>query len=611
MTAPQATDRPRRFRFRFGLKSIILLTFLLAIGLTAFRRYNAYLAFDAIQERAQYVRPVPTATGWWRLFDDSIYQVHHLSFHGVPDVDDQDVAHVAKLPYIRRLSLHRTSVTDKSAKLVSDLTKLEALSFQGTAITDNGLEHLGRLKNLKSLSLRHTAVTDVGLAHLSGLNNLEELLLDSSQITHGGIEHLQGMSKLKQLTLFNIQPTKAQPIPKSPWPHFANLSSLERLDVDSIIAEKDTKYLAQMSSLRELNGGVFDSFRSFDCFESLEELKTGASGSVVVEGATRLKKISVYSGGWSRAIKPAYSIRLQHLHALTEASAGGHQADIYLTDCRKLKKASLHFAKYMKVARLPRLEKLTLSGSNQINATQLRTLPQLKELEIHNCRLDTPSWTSLAESNQLRKLTMRISPIDEASAKEFAGITRLEELSLSGHSQIAKECHDLDFLVDMQNLQSLDVDFGHESVSRENMQLAMQSISKLRRLESLDLTDANLPPGSLKTISKLPNLKKIWFARCAFDSNDATHLAKLKKLETLIVTTPYLRPSDKECHIPTDVLTKLRGLRTLKLPVIPHTRFIAIRKLPLLDVLNSTETDDTAAMDAWEKRLRESSANSD
>ena len=139
------------FRLQFGLRTILILILLVCVGSSAYRRYAAYKAIDAIQKKAGFVRPDPKATGWRRIFSNDVYKVHHLSFHNSFGVTDEDVAAITRLPWLRRLSLHRTAVTDKSANYVSKLKHLEALSFQGTPITDDGLAKLAKLRKLKSL----------------------------------------------------------------------------------------------------------------------------------------------------------------------------------------------------------------------------------------------------------------------------------------------------------------------------------------------------------------------------------------------------------------------------------------------------------------------------
>ena len=57
--------------------------------------------------------------------------------------------------------------------------------------TDATLSHLGDLTSLKSLWLDGTQVTDTGLAHLTGLARLQELDLSGTQVTDAGCDRLQ------------------------------------------------------------------------------------------------------------------------------------------------------------------------------------------------------------------------------------------------------------------------------------------------------------------------------------------------------------------------------------------------------------------------------------
>ena len=90
------------------------------------------------------------------------------------DISDAGVAHLARLPCLRQLTLDGTRVTGTG---LAGFTALDFLGLRGTPVADRGTATIGQLTALGGLDLRETAVTDRGLADLAALGQLEEILL--------------------------------------------------------------------------------------------------------------------------------------------------------------------------------------------------------------------------------------------------------------------------------------------------------------------------------------------------------------------------------------------------------------------------------------------------
>ena len=85
-----------------------------------------------------------------------------LDLAGAP-VNEADLANLAGLKNLKRLSLANSTVADSALVHLTGLTKLESLNLFHTAITDAGLTKLNGLKNLKRLYVAETKVTDAGV----------------------------------------------------------------------------------------------------------------------------------------------------------------------------------------------------------------------------------------------------------------------------------------------------------------------------------------------------------------------------------------------------------------------------------------------------------------
>jgi hypothetical protein len=90
-----------------------------------------------------------------------------------------------------KLSLSRTSVTDKDLEALKQLPSIEYLDLSRTGVGDLGVAHVVELANLSYLNLRDTNVSDESIELLSRMKNLKQLYLWGSQFTQPGANELQ------------------------------------------------------------------------------------------------------------------------------------------------------------------------------------------------------------------------------------------------------------------------------------------------------------------------------------------------------------------------------------------------------------------------------------
>ncbi|MBC7353062.1 MAG: hypothetical protein H5U08_11940, partial [Thermogutta sp.] len=65
---------------------------------------------------------------------------------------DQDLALIAQIPTIQRLSLWGADITDAGIQELTKLPDLQVLVLENTSITNDGMKFLGQIKSLRSLN---------------------------------------------------------------------------------------------------------------------------------------------------------------------------------------------------------------------------------------------------------------------------------------------------------------------------------------------------------------------------------------------------------------------------------------------------------------------------
>ncbi len=102
-----------------------------------------------------------------------------------------EMAFVARLPYLRHLLLEAHPIDDRGVEHLSALMRLEILNLANTAITDESLAVIARLPRLKSLDVSRTDITDEGPLRLSALSSLEVLYFEMTNNSEAGVGELQ------------------------------------------------------------------------------------------------------------------------------------------------------------------------------------------------------------------------------------------------------------------------------------------------------------------------------------------------------------------------------------------------------------------------------------
>lgn len=120
-------------------------------------------------------------------------------------VSDESLAEVDRMTGLTYLStrIAKNPITDEGLEPLARLTKLTHLDLQQTDVAGPGLKHVGGLKDLYYLGLDGSRIDDAGLVHLAKLTALREVSLTDSRVTGQGLGALSATKRLHKLNLKN------------------------------------------------------------------------------------------------------------------------------------------------------------------------------------------------------------------------------------------------------------------------------------------------------------------------------------------------------------------------------------------------------------------------
>jgi Leucine-rich repeat (LRR) protein len=108
-----------------------------------------------------------------------------------PLVTDVGVQHLAGLKSLESLQLLQCSIRGPGLAHLAKLPRLRKLSLNLSLMNDSALAHLKGCSSLRVLDLGYKGVTDAGLLHLENLPNLQEVTLNGTHVTESGNARLR------------------------------------------------------------------------------------------------------------------------------------------------------------------------------------------------------------------------------------------------------------------------------------------------------------------------------------------------------------------------------------------------------------------------------------
>jgi len=176
-------------------------------------------------------------------------------------VTDDDLAKIAKLEQVRKLTFSYTKITDLGLEHLRPLRHVTYLNcYYCEYITDGGIAFLKRWEDLEYLNVRGSEVTSRVFEHLARMKKLKMLDVGFSRVNDDGFDALASLEKLEELHIGGDKMTGLA------LPLLRLLPSLKRLDVNGsqrtdsgrwglVLTDVNVESLSALAQLEVLNMG--------------------------------------------------------------------------------------------------------------------------------------------------------------------------------------------------------------------------------------------------------------------------------------------------------------------------------------------------------------------
>ncbi|MGI8978294.1 MAG: hypothetical protein ACR2FY_03620 [Pirellulaceae bacterium] len=195
----------RRF-FQISIRTLLILTTLVAIGLAYFNRIRQHvqeqkIAAARIESLGGKATIRLTSRVWlWlrKAAGDEYFQEVVAVDLDKSLVTDADLELVGKLHGMKSLALRGVEL---HASYPSTFRLPHNPKLQPSQITSAGIQHLGSQKKLERVWLNNTRITDDALATIALWPQLKTLDLHATKVTSRGVQRLEKLERLEELTL--------------------------------------------------------------------------------------------------------------------------------------------------------------------------------------------------------------------------------------------------------------------------------------------------------------------------------------------------------------------------------------------------------------------------
>jgi hypothetical protein len=222
---PSYRAAARRLRFRFGMRTLLLVLTLAAVwlGLTMqavrtqraavaqLQAANGSLLYDYQSNGvASWSRTAqPLGPQWLRRLIGPEYFDKPVLASVTPHVRSDDwVQAVNNLPTLKRLHLSGGNVTDESIQRMTPSSALSELHVRYAQLSAEGVASLEKFPNLRRLDLSGPAVTDEVVARLVALPSLVDLGLENTAASDASVSVLVKLPRLRRVMVFGNRLTE-------------------------------------------------------------------------------------------------------------------------------------------------------------------------------------------------------------------------------------------------------------------------------------------------------------------------------------------------------------------------------------------------------------------
>lgn len=239
---------------------------------------------------------------------------------------------------------------------------------------------------------------------------------------------------------------------------------------------------------------------------------------------------------------------------------------------------------------LSELEHLILGGTKKKKADiddtglqHLSALNQLKTLRLNNTRITDSGLKNLRDFQRLESLSLADTQVTNTGLVHLIPLKSLQSIRLYG---LRLTDEDMKPLSKISSLQRIDANL---SISDKGLRL----LTKLRDLESLDLSSKRITDLGMAHLAEMKSLKTLWFQGCPITDFGLEQLTGLESLEMLMLNDTHITDEGLQ------FLGKLPLLKRLVVKFSPDALSInrkksALRHLEKLKHLESFQVSGTA-----------------
>jgi len=345
------------------------------------------------------------------------------------NISDQGVQSLSSLPNLQYLDLSHTRINGTCLKSLANLPSLVSLSLAGSPIRPEQVATVSQIKTLRAFRMSGVPVDDDTIALLQNCQSLNVLQLQEALVTEKGLASLMTLPSLQELQLTRTA------ISDRDVEILARFPALARVDLrETNITEEGAIQLAENLP----NCCVFTNFpESMKSERSLAEqlLEQGANivllknpvATVSVTSEDELPEVPfavrsvVFPEGRSQRLNEFDWSGLKTIQELIWPNCT--EADMLLEHLAKcptlvslhLPGSDLSVVGAEKIAKLPQLEQLFLSGAKGVDNSCLKAIglmDHLYLLSLEGCSLSGSGLEHLANLKSLRFLNVYRCPLD-------------------------------------------------------------------------------------------------------------------------------------------------------------------------------------------------------
>jgi Leucine-rich repeat (LRR) protein len=404
-----------------------------------------------------------------------------------------------------------------------------------TGATDAALKQVAQACSIRWLRIRTGESWGPGFAELAKMPRLERLCLwGDVQITDRHIAYLESLTQIKSLTLWGV----ADPLTDASLASIGKLRNLEELYFIITSPRFTPAGIAYLKDLKKLR-------------------KVDFSGTWVVAESVG------YGRGYGDEAMRQLAAVLPDLESLEGAGMLSAEGVKALATFRNLRVLDLMLndrhhgyhgpTGFSYLSGLGSLEELRVNGEDLSDAdlTCIESLDHLKVLSIMSTEVTDRGLASIRKLKQLEQLDLD-ARVTRGGLNQLNDLAHLRVLSVGIRPDVQSQVGIDELTLDLSGLQNLkNLRLGGLPLQDADMAF----LAKLRHLESVSLSAHSLPPSSLRHLSGLSELKRLWVSGLARPADqDLAPLAKLTKVTDL----------DLAGDIPDTALSALGGLAGLE-----------------------------------------------